>query len=114
MHQFADTRDLKPFPPAKLKALLDDLEKKRPPGRAVAAFDADGTLWNTDMGEAFFDYQIRHRLVPLPEDPWSHYNRLKQEVSHTAAYVWLAQVLNGVPLSRVRTWAQACADAHPI
>ena len=114
MYQFADFSTLKPFPPAKLSSLLADLEKFRPKGRAVAAFDADGTLWNTDMGEAFFDYQIQNKLVPLPEDPFGHYNWMKANVSHTAAYVWLAQILKGVPLERVREWAEASVSRTKI
>jgi phosphoserine phosphatase len=115
MHQFAPQDSLKPFPPAKLKALLDDLEKRRPHGRAIAAFDADGTLWNTDLGEAFFGYKIRHGLVPLPADPWGRYNWMKEHVSHTAAYVWLAQVMKGVPLTRVREWAEkSVAEFKPL
>src|SRR3954467_5840821 len=104
MHQFTDHSKLKPIPPAKLRALLDDLEKFRPKGRAVAAFDADGTLWNTDLGEAFFYYIIKNKLVPLPPDPFAHYNWMKEHVSHTAAYVWLAQILKEVPLAKVREW----------
>lgn len=114
MHQFADHANLQPFPPAKLQALLKDLEKFRPKGRAIAAFDADGTLWNTDLGEAFFHYQIKNKLVPLPEDPWGHYNWMKDHVSHTAAYVWLAQILKGVPLSEVRQWAEASVASQPL
>ena len=113
MHQFRDPTTLEPFPPAKLQALLDDLERKRPKGRAIAAFDADGTLWNDDMGEGFFDYKIRHRLVPLPDDPWGHYNHLKDSVSHTAAYLWLAQILKGVPLAQVRAWADLAVSSRP-
>ncbi len=105
----------KAFPPEKLKRLLDDLEKKRPRGRAVAAFDADGTLWDTDLGEMLFGYQVKNRLVPLPEDPWGHYNYLKENVSHPAAYLWLAQINNGVPLAQVRHWAEmAVAEHQPI
>jgi len=114
MHQFTDHSRLKPFPADRLQTLLDDLERKRPQGRAVAAFDADGTLWNTDMGEAFFDYQIQHKLVPLPKDPWGHYNHLKDSVSHTVAYLWLAQILKDVPLTQVREWAQSSFSAKPV
>ena len=114
MHQFTDHSQLKPFPAAKLRALLDDLERQRPVGRAVAAFDADGTLWNTDLGEAFFEYQIKNQLVPLPADPFGHYNWMKDNVSHTAAYVWLAQVLKDVPLARVREWAEASVASRPL
>lgn len=114
MHQFTDHSLLKPMPATKLRALLDDLEKHRPRGRAVAAFDADGTLWNTDLGEAFFEYKIKHQLVPLPPDPFGHYNWLKENKSHTEAYVWLAQVLKGVPLEKVREWATAAVEAQPL
>jgi phosphoserine phosphatase len=101
-----------PFSPAKLKALLDDLEKNRPKGRAIAAFDADGTLWNTDLGEMLFEYQIRNKLVPLPEDAWGHYHWLKKNVSNPVAYLWLAQICKGVPLEKVREWAEAGVAAH--
>ncbi len=114
MHQFTDTKSLKPFPPEKFKSLLLDLERMRPSGRAVAAFDADGTLWNTDMGEAFFEFIIQNKLVPLPQDPWGHYTHLKDEVSHTEAYVWLAQILRGVPLATVRTWAESSVAERPL
>jgi phosphoserine phosphatase len=102
------------FSPSKLKSLLEDLERRRPKGRAIAAFDADGTLWNTDLGERLFAYQIENRLVPLPPDPWAHYEWMKEEVSHPAAYLWLAQINKGVELSRVRAWAEAAVAAKPL
>lgn len=102
----------KPFPKEKLQKLLDDLERYRPRGRAVAAFDADGTLWDTDLGEMLFGYQVDKRLVPLPEDPWGHYNWLKEHKSHPEAYLWLAQINQGVPLTQVRQWALEAVDQH--
>lgn len=103
-----------PFDPSKLKLILDDLERRRPPGRAVAAFDADGTLWDTDLGEAFLQYKIDHKLVPLPEDPFAHYNWLKEHESNTVAYLWLAQILKDVPLTKVREWAEASVASRPL
>jgi phosphoserine phosphatase len=106
-----------PFPAEKLSSLLDDLERRRPAGRAVAAFDADGTLWDTDLGEGLFGYQIAHGLVPLPADPWAHYEWMKEHVSHPAAYLWLAQINKGVALEKVREWAEravAAMDPLPI
>lgn len=106
---------MKPFPKEKLAKLLGDLEKHRPKGRAVAAFDADGTLWNTDLGEALFHYTIKNKLVPLPADPWQHYQNLKKNVSRQAAYLWLAQIYDGLPIKRVREWAElAVKEAHPV
>lgn len=76
--------------------------------RRLAAFDADGTLWDSDAGETFFDWQIHHSgLTNLPADPWEHYHSLKK-VNPITAYVWLAQINAGIPLSQVREWARKC------
>jgi phosphoserine phosphatase len=98
----------------KLKAAITETRARY--GRAIAAFDADGTLWNTDLGEALFDYQVRNRLLPnLPPDPWAHYEHLKANVSHEVAYIWLAQINEGLPLSQVQAWArEAVAEMHPV
>ncbi|MBX2987911.1 MAG: haloacid dehalogenase-like hydrolase [Bdellovibrionaceae bacterium] len=77
----------------------------------VAAFDADGTLWDTDLGEAFFQFKIDRRLVPLPPEPWDHYVKLKA-VDARAAYLWLAQILKGQTLEQVRQWADQSLSAH--
>jgi HAD superfamily phosphoserine phosphatase-like hydrolase len=105
---------LKPWPAEKLQTLLMDLEKHRPKGRAIAAFDADGTLWDTDLGEGLFHYQIANKLVPLPEDPWGHYIWLKKNVNNRAAYLWLAQICKDVPLMQVRQWADEAVAAKPL
>lgn len=79
-------------------------------GPKIAAFDADGTLWDADAGETFFDWQIhKSGLKNLPADPWKHYEDLKK-VNPIPAYVWLAQISAGVPLEQVRVWAQQCFD----
>jgi HAD superfamily phosphoserine phosphatase-like hydrolase len=97
----------KPFD--QLKAAVDNYLKsaKEDP---VAAFDADGTLWAIDFGETLFRYEIKNRLVPLPKDPWAHYEHLKANVSHEVAYLWLAQIHKGVPLTTVQEWAQQAMD----
>lgn len=72
----------------------------------VAAFDADGTLWNTDLGENFFRFQIASGQLPnLPADPWGHYVRWKSGGDPRPAYLWLAQINQGQPFSRVQKWA---------
>lgn len=85
------------------------------PGRKIAAFDADGTLWDADAGETFFEWQIKN--CDLPElkgrDPWAHYKALKKP-DPRVAYVWLAQISAGRKLSEVREWAKQCfKDAGP-
>lgn len=88
-----------------------DLALFEAPKPAVAAFDADGTLWDTDMGENFFLYQIKEKLLSgLPPDPWDHYWKLKKEVSPKVAYLWLAQINKGVPIQTVRQWSLDCVD----
>jgi len=80
----------------------------------VAAFDADGTLWDTDLGEGFFQHQIDHKLVTLPTDPWTHYEDLKKK-DPTEAYLWLAQINQGQKLENVQQWAEhAVKEQSPI
>ncbi len=80
----------------------------------IAAFDADGTLWDTDMGENFFEYQIQQKQVPLPKDPWQHYFDLKKKNSDPReAYVWLAQINQGRKLEEVRQWAREALSVRP-
>jgi phosphoserine phosphatase len=77
-------------------------------GPRIAAFDADGTLWDADAGETFFDWQIHNSgLKDLPADPWAHYHELKNP-DPRVAYVWLSQINKGVPLTQVREWARQC------
>lgn len=72
----------------------------------VAAFDADGTLWDTDLGENFFQYQIDNRQIPLPPDPWNHYFEMKKIANDPrSAYVWLAQVNRGIQEIELQRWA---------
>lgn len=93
-----------------MEAALAEVKKTQP--RPVAAFDADGTLWNTDLGENFFQYKIDHQCVPLPSDPWQCYRDLKKKPSGPAdAYLWLAQILDGTPIEDVRLWAKAAVDS---
>lgn len=93
------------------------LEAKKTGQAPVAAFDADGTLWDTDLGEAFFKYQIEKNLLPeafkacLPKDPWQHYRDWKKGGDPRPAYLWLAQINAGQNLQTVRGWAEAAVEA---
>lgn len=95
----------------KIDAAIADAKKLDP--NPVAAFDADGTLWNTDLGEMFFQYKIAQQLVPLPANPWQHYHQLKKKNNDPReAYLWLAQIMKGQPLSTIRTWAEQGVQAQ--
>lgn len=77
----------------------------------IAAFDADGTLWDIDLGENFFQYQIDHKQATLPTDPWNHYFEMKKVNDDPRnAYLWLAQINAGKKLSEIQTWAQKAFD----
>ncbi len=79
--------------------------------RPIAAFDADGTLWKTDLGESFFKYQIEQKLLSnLPDRPWEHYRQMKSSGDPRPAYLWLAQINRGVSLKTVQAWSQDCLD----
>jgi phosphoserine phosphatase len=69
------------------------------------AFDADGTLWDGDAGETFFEYLIHNQLVSLPPNPLEHYKKLKEQHPPTA-YLWLAQICAGQNISTVQKWAK--------
>ncbi|HVK61141.1 MAG TPA: haloacid dehalogenase-like hydrolase [Bdellovibrionales bacterium] len=81
--------------------------KRETRGPLVAAFDADNTLWDSDAGETFFDWQIHNSGLDLPADPWAHYKELKKP-DPRVGYVWLAQINKGIALSQVREWAKTC------
>ena len=82
----------------------------------IAAFDADGTLWDIDLGENFFQYQIEQKQIPLPQAPWNHYLEMKKiNNDPRSAYVWLAQINKGYSLEQVQKWAlEAFNQAHPV
>lgn len=102
----------KSFPDEYWKQIKDTVTSlKSTNTKMVAAFDADGTLWDTDLGENFFQYQIDQKSVPLPEDPWKHYLDLKKINNDPRdAYVWLAQINAGRQLNEVRNWCQDAFD----
>jgi len=80
----------------------------------VAAFDADGTLWNTDLGESFFKYQIKNcklkAFESINEDPWTYYRRWKESGDPRPAYLWLAQINEGHDIEEIRSWARTNVD----
>jgi len=75
--------------------------------KLIAAFDADGTLWDTDLGENFFQYQIDNHQCKFPQNPFDHYLEMKKiNNDPRSAYVWLAQINAGHKLETVQKWAQ--------
>lgn len=91
-----------------IEKTVSDLKSKNNGTPLVAAFDADGTLWDTDLGENFFQHQIDQKIVKLPDAPFEFYQELKKKNNDPRdGYVWLAQINDGQKISVVREWAQA-------
>lgn len=86
--------------------------------RPTAAFDADGTLWDLDLGEDFFQWQIQHCAgqfkIPMPEDPWDHYRNMKASGDPRPAYLWLAQINQGLPIEMIQAWAEQAVQKQPL
>lgn len=92
-----------------IESTIVDLKNKNT--SMIAAFDADGTLWDVDLGENFFQYQIDNKQVPLPQAPWNHYLEMKKiNDDPRSAYVWLAQINKGIKLSDLQNWTQKAFD----
>ncbi len=76
-----------------IKTTIDRVLKTKETSK-LAVFDADGTLWHDDLGEAFFKHQIEKNLAPGLRNisqPWAHYRQLCARDA-TVAYGWLAQI----------------------
>lgn len=67
-------------------------------GRKVAVFDADGTLWQGDLGEAFFRHQLAlNTPLKIPfSNPWDTYFQEANFGDTRKAFGWLAQWNEGM------------------
>jgi phosphoserine phosphatase len=71
-----------------------------PPG--LAAFDADGTIWEGDIGEEVLEELIREgRLLSPPPDPWGEYVQLVKR-DPAAGFAFTGRVMQGLPESLLR------------
>jgi phosphoserine phosphatase len=68
----------------------------------VAAFDADGTLWREDVGEAFLRHLVSLGWVKLPDgrDPYEAYERAVER-DRASGYAYAAQLQAGLEVERV-------------
>ena len=84
-------------------------------GPHYAAFDADGTLWDNDLGESFFKYQMNHRRIPSLQgmDAWKFYENLKK-TQPIRSCLWLGQICQGFQLHEIRNWATQALEKTQI
>jgi HAD superfamily phosphoserine phosphatase-like hydrolase len=107
---------LEPFSPEFRHAIARQLDEGGD-GR-LACFDADGTLWSEDIGEAFFRWLAAGSLLPplAPErDPFDIYEEYEERVRHSraAGFSWAVQCMAGLPEVDVRRWCRQMAVAWP-
>jgi len=81
--------------PAELGKQIEAVAREVPGG--LAAFDADGTLWREDVGEAFLRHLVSLGWVTLPDgsDPYEAYERAVDRDKKTG-YAYAAQLMAGL------------------
>jgi phosphoserine phosphatase len=89
-------------------ALVEAVRASEPGG--IAAFDADGTLWREDIGEAFLRHLVALGWVRLADggDPYEEYERRVDE-DKRSGYVFAAQLQAGLPVADVQSEADRFA-----
>jgi len=90
-------------------ALVGAVRECEPGG--IAAFDADGTLWREDIGEAFLRHLVSLGWVSLPDggDPYEEYERRVDE-DKRSGYVFAAQLQAGLAVAEVQSEADRFAS----
>ncbi len=95
--------------------LREALEAVAVPG-AVAAFDADGTLWRVDVSDDLLDYVDARGLIAAPEGSpgcRAHCDRLCA-TDRPTGYRYATAVYAGLPEATVAAWAQASWEARGV
>ncbi len=103
---------VKPFPDRLLSDLKEISEKiatevKNP----IAAYDADGTLWRTDIGEVFLEYQIQNCDFQWSKNQMSDYLEFREKDPLNALF-WLAKINSGIELKTLQKWARDCFQKY--
>ncbi|MGZ6123428.1 MAG: HAD family hydrolase [Myxococcales bacterium] len=95
---------------AELAARVRALGREVPGGLAV--FDADGTLWREDAGEAFLRHLVSLGWVRLKDgsDPYEAYERAVDQ-DRAAGYGYAAQLQAGLQVDRVQAEAERFAES---
>lgn len=106
---------LEPFSPAFRDAISAQLAS--PGQRKLACFDADGTLWSEDLGEALFRWLAAGHLLPVlgsrdPRDVWEEYET-RVAKNRAQGYAWAVQCMAGLKEGELVKWCQQLAYAWP-
>lgn len=93
----------------KLEQFIVNQSKKTGSHKGIAVFDADGTLWRGDIGEAFFRDQVARGTVPHAppkNEAWNFYFNETIKGDCAKAFGWLAQWNTGVKETDLKAWAK--------
>jgi phosphoserine phosphatase len=107
---------LEPFAPAFRAAVTLQLETGGQ--HKLACFDADGTLWAEDLGEALFRWLAAGDLLPHlgrgidPHAVWHEYEA-KVAKNRADGYAWAVQCMAGLKEADLVTWCRQLASAWP-
>ncbi len=72
----------------------------------IAAFDADGTCWFSDVGRDFFQHQIDKNFFSKGSLTWDDYQK-EEDKDITKGLFWLAEILEGLSLEEVRRFGDS-------
>lgn len=94
---------MKTVPEAYTNLIKENIEAalKDPDANKIAAFDADGTCWFSDVGRDFFDYQIEKNYFTGPSLTWADC-RAEEAKSMARGLFWMAEILAGFRLDDLR------------
>ncbi len=80
-----------------------------------ATFDADGTLWPSDVGRSFFLYQVEKDLLKgKTAKPQEDFDRVRVTKGKKQALCWLAQVQAGISLEQMKGWVSDFLRTKPF
>ncbi len=79
----------------------------------VAAFDADGTCWSSDVGRDFFTYEVESQKFNSDSVSWKQFNEIEKNQSIDEALWWVCQIHDGFLEQDVLTWAREALEAYP-
>ena len=79
----------------------------------IAAFDADGTLWPTDVGKGFFHYQAKKNVLK-DKDPLGSFNRIRDQYGKNIALRFPAQAQAGLSLDQLNEIIAGFFKENPL
>lgn len=83
--------------------------------RGAATFDGDGTLWDGDVGEGFFQWMLKNNHYPAHRTPmlkWAWQGYKKGTYNGERFYELMVTSLAGIPETKVKRLAEKYFESH--